>query len=251
MKSAFLHLLESSVDGSTFEDATATILRMNNGSKDDLLEGDLIIPRTRTAMKCLSTVYSCLWPKSSHGNVEIPFILSEKYDISEKREILAAFKGIESQTCIRYIPRTNQVAYLNIEPKFGCSSLLGRVGDKQTLSLQRYGCISYGIIQHELLHALGFYHEHTRSDRDKYVRINWENVHEYYVANFHKMDTDNLNIPYDYTSIMHYGRTAFGKNKAETITPTHDPAAKIGESMAISPIDVLRINKLYKCWNYL
>lgn len=59
-----------------------------------------------------------------------------------------------------------------------CSSLLGRIGDKQVVSLQRSGCIDNGIIQHELLHALGFYHEHTRSDRDKYVKINWDNIKE-------------------------------------------------------------------------
>lgn len=57
-----------------------------------------------------------------------------------------------------------------------CASLLGRTGDKQVLSLQRYGCVSHGIIQHETLHALGFYHEHTRSDRDQYIKINWDNI---------------------------------------------------------------------------
>lgn len=46
---------------------------------DFLLEGDLEIPKTRNAMKCFNKEYSCLWPKSANGNVEIPFTISEKY----------------------------------------------------------------------------------------------------------------------------------------------------------------------------
>lgn len=55
---------------------------------------------------------------------------------------------------------------------------MGRNGGQQPLSLSVYGCMDRGIIQHELLHALGFHHEHNRSDRDEHVRINWENVPE-------------------------------------------------------------------------
>lgn len=57
-----------------------------------------------------------------------------------------------------------------------CASLVGRTGGKQLVSMQRSGCLQNGIIQHELLHALGFYHEHTRSDRDQHVTINWQNI---------------------------------------------------------------------------
>ncbi|XP_068613835.1 low choriolytic enzyme-like [Brachionichthys hirsutus] len=242
---------ESSGDGSDSEDMTATILRMNNGSPDLLLEGDLVISRVRNAMKCHHDLNSCLWPKSANGNVEIPFLMSNKYDKTEKIKILKAIKDLESKTCIRFIPRKNQTAYISIEPRYGCSSSLGYIGDKQVVSLQRAGCVRNGIIQHELLHALGFNHEQTRSDRDKHVKIIWANLDKYYWINFRKQDTNNLNTPYDYSSVMHYGRRAFGKFGAVSIIPIPDPSVTIGQKEGVSNIDILRINKLYNCCSYI
>ncbi|CAM9346021.1 unnamed protein product, partial [Lampetra planeri] len=112
-------------------------------SSEFMMEGDIVVPRTRTAMKCFNKAYSCLWRKSSSGRVEIPFIISEVYgrldllqvsptgsmrllikllqtpDQTETTEILLAMRAVEKKTCIRFIPRTRQRAYLSIEPRSG------------------------------------------------------------------------------------------------------------------------------------
>ncbi|XP_076023790.1 low choriolytic enzyme-like [Genypterus blacodes] len=235
-------------DASEEEDMTSAILRMNNGSTDFLLEGDLLIPRTRTAMRCYHKTFSCLWPKSANGQVEVPFTISPKYTATEKRMILSAMRDFHANTCIRFVGRQRERMYLSIEPKYGCFSSLGRIGDKQVLSLAKYGCVQNGVIQHELLHALGFYHEHTRSDRDNYVRINWDNIRSGYKMNFKKMNTNNLNTPYDYSSVMHYGRAPFAiDHRSDTITPFPNPNVYIGQRRGMSNMDILRVNKLYKC----
>ncbi len=43
-----------------------------------------------------------------------------------------------------------------------------------------------GTVVHELMHAVGFYHEHSRYDRDKYVTVHFGNVKAGRQHNFDK-----------------------------------------------------------------
>lgn len=57
-----------------------------------------------------------------------------------------------------------------------CFSSVGNqhVG-KQRLSIGK-NCDRLGTVEHEFLHALGFWHEQSRADRDDYVNIMWDRI---------------------------------------------------------------------------
>lgn len=64
-----------------------------------------------------------------------------------------------------------------ISDEFRCWSYVGDDGVGQDVSIGA-GCDTKAVVEHELLHALGFYHEQSRSDRDDYVKIWWDQIEE-------------------------------------------------------------------------
>lgn len=101
------------------------------------------------------------------------------------------------------------------------------------------------------MHAIGFFHEHARTDREEYVKINWENVQKGYENNFQQGKpgtTNNMDIPYNYGSVLHYSLNAFAKsNDQKTLTPLKETNATIGQREGFSATDIEKINKMYKC----
>uniref|UniRef100_A0A803J2A6 Metalloendopeptidase n=1 Tax=Xenopus tropicalis TaxID=8364 RepID=A0A803J2A6_XENTR len=201
-----------------------------------MLEGDIIQNPGRNAINCTS----CLWPKSADGTVPVPYNFS--YTLFK-----TAMQEFETLTCVRFVPRAAEADFLNIVSNGGCASLIGKSGGSQIVELDASGCMSVGIIEHELIHALGFYHEQNRSDRDDYVTIHPENVIPGYLSNFKKYDTNNLGIEYDYSSVMHYARDAFSSNRNITIEPKPNPNVPVGQRNGLSILDISKINKLYQC----
>ncbi|NXJ61072.1 MEP1B protein, partial [Rostratula benghalensis] len=181
----------------------------------------------------------------------IPYVLENSLEMNAKGVILKAFERYRLKTCIDFKPWAGEKNYISVFKGSGCWSSVGnRQQGLQQLSIGA-NCDGIGTIQHEFLHALGFWHEQSRSDRDDYVSIIWDRIQAGKEHNFNKYDdktSDSLNVPYDYTSVMHYSKTAFRNGTEPTIvTNIPDFMDVIGQRMDFSDYDIQKLNQLYNC----
>ncbi|MBL8233562.1 MAG: hypothetical protein JNL98_34015 [Bryobacterales bacterium] len=145
---------------------------------------------------------------------------------------------------VKLVPRTNETYYITFVPASPttCSSYLGMVRMAgQPVNIGDY--CSTGNVIHEIGHAIGLYHEHTRSDRDGYVRIRTENIQSSASYNFGKQASTNFGN-YDYNSIMHYSAYAFSSNGQPTIE-TIPAGIAIGQRNTLSTGDVAGVRGMY------
>ncbi|KAG6449742.1 hypothetical protein O3G_MSEX006198 [Manduca sexta] len=188
------------------------------------------------------------------------FIDSKTYDADLADIIMKAFDYFEKATCIRLQKLRERptdkeslksVAWLYITNPSGIRQCVHSNERRRTKGVQMvvfgYDCMSLGDIAHEVMHILGFSHEHTRSDRDQYVTIMWDNIKPGYKKYFDLSQGEYQNIieslPYDYTSVLHYPPRAFSKNGQVTIHT--EPGVKIGQREGLSEIDVEKIGLVY------
>lgn len=181
-----------------------------------------------------------------------------KIGVKVKALIKQALHHYESKTCIRFKERTNERFFINYILSAGCWSFIGRTAPKtgagQALSLG-FGCEKLGTIIHETGHALGFWHEQSRADRDKYVKVIKKNIATFAKDQFRKRTAnesviDSKGYAYDYLSIMHYGEDYFSKNAQPTlkvIGPGKEFKFKIGQRIGLSDLDIAQLNDIYGC----
>ncbi|CAG0921109.1 unnamed protein product, partial [Notodromas monacha] len=137
-----------------------------------------------------------------------------------------------------------------------CWSYVGMsTSSSQQLNLQSSGCWLKGTVIHEILHAVGFLHEHQRFDRDDFITVYDPNIDPGSTGQFSKVSlsiSNNVNSPYDIDSIMHYGSYSFGQRSGNSLLQTifvkNDSNRLITEPYArpyLSPVDAAEINTVY------
>ncbi|XP_057291858.1 low choriolytic enzyme-like isoform X2 [Hydractinia symbiolongicarpus] len=219
-----------------------------------LFEGDMVLTpsqlqQVKEGTFTFSSVTSKnrLWP-----NGIIPYTISSELKREQKamKELNEAIKQYHTYTCLRFKRRTTEKGYIEFYKGGGCSSPVGYGGGRNWVSLGQW-CWWRATIMHEIGHSIGFVHEQTRPDRNKYVKILFENIIKGFEHNFKTRSSTEISskgMPYDYRSMMHYSWNAFGKEQKMTIQ-TLDPSKQheIGQDEGFSHIDIQKINNLYGC----
>lgn len=179
------------------------------------------------------------------GIIVVPYFYGQEVNQAFRDAIAGAVAEYNQKTCIRFVPRTNEQNSLELVAKGGCYSYVGKQPNPtQEVSLGR-GCEYTGIAIHELMHAIGYYHEQSRPDRDLFVRIDFDNVQENREFNFEKLTTKDQGTTYDYESVMHYSAYAFAKDRSKPTIYRLQGNGQLGQRRGLSAIDEESINKLY------
>lgn len=171
-------------------------------------------------------------------------------DSGTRARVLKAVEHWNTHSSIRLVERTTSNAenfkdYLVFTKSTGCASYVGRLGGPQQIWISN--TCSSGSMVHEIGHALGLLHEHTRNDRDQYVMVNYDNIVDGKEHNFAIPTANDKDYgEYDYASIMHYGAYFFSSNGDPTISPYYDISGiSMGQRNALSDGDLAAIDSIY------
>ena len=149
-----------------------------------------------------------LWPNNT-----MYYEISDELSDETISRIAEAMEHWENTTNIKFVKRTNEVGYVDFV-EGTCTSAIGYLGRRQLITAG--GCGNVGLVIHEIGHAIGFYHEQQRQDRDDFVTINFDNIRDDALIpafDIQFIGTADLTAEFDFDSIMLYGPFIFADDR--------------------------------------
>lgn len=178
---------------------------------------------------------------------EIPYVVQP--DAPNPDRIQAAIQMFHERTGLKFVSRTDQPdAIVFTRTDEHCSSYLGRTGGLQPIFISEQ-CAAVDIA-HELMHALGFVHEQSRTDRDLHLDVKWDNIEPKYQSQYAMVPEALMEVyggsPFDPQSILMYGRHAFAVRKQEPTMVMKNGNPIHETPKGLSDMDIERVNRLYR-----
>ena len=222
------------------------------------IDGDIYVGDTAYLNRYQNLAFAVVIDGHRWTNSTVPVEIDNHFTVEETNMIITSLNEMMSQTNIvfkfhqpniteDYIKYTKS-ELLNSLFEFGGNSSVGKQGGSQDINLRQ---VTKGVVIHETMHALGFYHEQSREDRETFVDILEQNVDLIYIFQFDQHNFDATDIGrYDITSIMQYRFNAFGRTEngrvLQTIVNRANPAdISFGNGNALSNRDIRAVNQIY------
>jgi uncharacterized protein (TIGR02145 family) len=215
----------------TVNGTTITCEKIND---EYIFQGDILLqPSTRGAVYAEGN----LWPENT-----VYYTINTNLPNPER--VTQAIDYYHTYTNLNFVERTNQANYIDfIYDANGCSSFLGMIGGKQLIRLADWG--TKGTVIHEIGHAIGLLHEHSKAGRDQYINIVEENITSGTLHNFEEFTSSYPNTSgFDFGSIMLYSSYAFSKNNQPTIVKKNGKTFN-AQRIRMSEDDLSIVNLLY------
>uniref|UniRef100_A0A914CKK6 Zinc metalloproteinase n=1 Tax=Acrobeloides nanus TaxID=290746 RepID=A0A914CKK6_9BILA len=201
-------------------------------------------------------------PNDFHWALPISYYYDDNIPDVTRQVIRDTFAFYANHTCLTFQESATAVPRIHFRnATSGCFTYVGFLGNdwygapsSQTtcticqgaglhpVNLGEWFCNNqFGSISHEIFHAFGVFHHHSRSDRDDYLSLSAANLADKQFTRLTTSDSYNYGTMYDYGSVMHYGID--GMTAKESLYQS-----TMGAGLGPQFGDIVLINNQYQCF---
>ncbi len=218
-----------------------------NKRGEAIAHGDIFLGKVKNAEN-LKKAQTKPKPVKLWDSVDIPYFIND--NVSQKQDIEEVIAFYNQNTNLNFFINDGSFedSIVFTKGEEHCYSYLGKIGGHQPIYLSNNCGLKE--ISHEIMHALGYVHEHTRPIRDNYVKINWDKIDPEFHSQFSLVPKEFVAItlagfPFSYNSIMLYDPKSFAKDKTSTTIQSTSNQVIAPSKYILSNDDIRRINNTY------